>query len=220
MFSGIKNPFGNFVTGLSISDPERHVLSISASLKSEGLQAVWLVSPIVTPKNLSKLLFQRGWRYAEALPLMIADLDQICDHDALSNLMLHPVTDSRELALWIQLLAEGSAILPKVAELFGLVSSDRYRVFTAFLDGRPVGCCALTLHEGVAGIYCVCTLEKFRGRGIGTALTARPLRIARDLGYRIGTLQASKMGYPVYERLGFIDVGSTDLYVFSPTTAE
>ena len=35
------------------------------------------------------------------------------------------------------------------------------------------------------------------------ALTSRALLDAREMGFRIGTLRASDMGQPVYERLGF-----------------
>jgi GNAT superfamily N-acetyltransferase len=49
----------------------------------------------------------------------------------------------------------------------------------------------------------VATLPNVRGRGIGRALTIAALEAGRSLGYRIGVLQASDDGLPVYRRIGF-----------------
>ena len=39
--------------------------------------------------------------------------------------------------------------------------------------------------------------------GEGVALTLAPLLEARQMGYRIGVLQSSELGFPVYRRMGF-----------------
>jgi hypothetical protein len=35
------------------------------------------------------------------------------------------------------------------------------------------------------------------------------------MGYKIGILQASAMGYPVYQRLGFEDFGKLSVYLWN-----
>ena len=47
------------------------------------------------------------------------------------------------------------------------------------------------------------TPPEHRRRGYGEALTAAVLRAGRELGCTTGCLQASNMGKPVYERMGF-----------------
>ena len=91
--------------------------------------------------------------------------------------------------------AEVSYTAPKMA-----VDLDR---FAGWLDERIVGSAVLLDHCGVAGIYAVTTVDGYRRRGIGAALTAAALRAGRERGRRVGTLQASSMGRPVYRRMGF-----------------
>ncbi|HXQ37494.1 MAG TPA: hypothetical protein VN843_26015, partial [Anaerolineales bacterium] len=67
---------------------------------------------------------------------------------------------------------------------------------------------------GVAGIYNVTCIPEARGQGIGAAVTLASLLNGRELGYRVGILQASSMGRKVYQRLGFQDFGKLSVYLW------
>ncbi|MDX6481908.1 MAG: hypothetical protein QOG85_2418, partial [Gaiellaceae bacterium] len=60
--------------------------------------------------------------------------------------------------------------------------------------------------DGVTGVFNVATLPGHRGRGHGAALTARVVQDGFESGARLAFLQSSKLGHPVYRRLGFRDV--------------
>ena len=86
--------------------------------------------------------------------------------------------------------------------------SAPWQPYTGYLYGKAVASCLLFKGAGVAGLYAVGTLPEARGRGIGTAITLKPLQDARAQGYQVGVLFASRMGHPVYRRLGFQEVNN------------
>ena len=59
---------------------------------------------------------------------------------------------------------------------------------------------------GVGGIYNVEVREKFRRRGLGSALLHAALSQARDIGLRIAVLGATGMGHALYSRFNFREV--------------
>ena len=77
------------------------------------------------------------------------------------------------------------------------------RLYQARVDGEPASVLA-TVDEGDdCGIYLVGTLKGHRGRGLSGRLLQVALAEARQRGLRTSSLQATKLGYPVYERLGY-----------------
>ena len=86
----------------------------------------------------------------------------------------------------------------------GLIA-DNLIAFLAYLDGEPVGIAMTIVTDGVAGIYWVGSLGEARGKGIGRAVTAAATNAGLDLGADVASLQASPMGRPIYEAMGYRD---------------
>jgi len=75
--------------------------------------------------------------------------------------------------------------------------------FLVLLDGEPVGIAMTMVSHGVAGIYWVGSLEQARGKGLGRAVTVAATNAGFDLGADVASLQASSMGKPIYEAMGY-----------------
>lgn len=86
------------------------------------------------------------------------------------------------------------------------------RIYFAELDGEPVSTLGVWPHEADAVVIWVATVPEARNRGIARRLMAHALRNAREDGYETTTLQSSELGRPVYERLGYRDVGYAALW--------
>lgn len=78
--------------------------------------------------------------------------------------------------------------------------------FVARDHGEPVAAAMTMVKEGVAWIGWVATLPKARGHGLGRLATAIATRAGFALGARFASLEATKMGVPVYLGLGYREV--------------
>jgi predicted GNAT family acetyltransferase len=74
------------------------------------------------------------------------------------------------------------------------------RFWVGFVDGHPVATAAAHVASGVNNVEMVATLEGFRGRGYGAAVTWAATTADPSLP---AILIASDPGRPVYERLGY-----------------
>jgi GNAT superfamily N-acetyltransferase len=76
--------------------------------------------------------------------------------------------------------------------------------FVAHWDGRPVATTVTTVFEDVGWIAMVLVEKAVRGRGIGTRLVQHALGHLERRPVRTVRLDATPLGRPVYEGLGFV----------------
>ena len=85
-------------------------------------------------------------------------------------------------------------------------------LYQARVDGEPASVMG-TLDDGDdCGVYFVATLKEHRGKGLARRLMHVALAEARERGLRTSTLQATKLGYPVYERLGYEAICTLEMW--------
>jgi GNAT superfamily N-acetyltransferase len=77
--------------------------------------------------------------------------------------------------------------------------------FVAQWDGLPVGTTTTCIFDSVAWIAMVLVKMSHRGRGIGRALLEHALAYLDERGVVTVRLDATPLGQPVYERLGFVE---------------
>ena len=121
-----------------------------------------------------------------------------------AGLTIEEITDPDAVSRHASLAAEGfGAPAEELARLFSGRLLDVARVFVGSVDGTDVATAISMVTGDVAGIYSVATLEPHRSRGFGEALTWAAVAAGREAGCDVATLQASALGRPVYERMGF-----------------
>jgi GNAT superfamily N-acetyltransferase len=85
-----------------------------------------------------------------------------------------------------------------------LLAMEPAGCFLAEWDGQPVGTTCVTRFETIAWISMVLVDAAHRGRGIGTQLMRHALAWLDRCGTRTVRLDATPLGRPVYEKLGFV----------------
>ncbi|NJC96918.1 MAG: hypothetical protein FIB03_11385 [Anaerolineae bacterium] len=178
--------------------------------RSRGVDVfTWWLEPPVTPSNWKQALSEHGFGFLDDTPGMAVDLQALDESPkTVDGLEVRVAADEESLRTWVKVFVQGYGLPPEwespMHDLWLKLGPDLpMRNYLGYWHGEPVSNSTLFLGGGAAGIYCVATLREARGKGIGAALTLQPLLEARDMGYRIGVLQSSEMGFNVYKRMGF-----------------
>jgi GNAT superfamily N-acetyltransferase len=174
---------------------------LAHTYENAGIRA-WTVWVPEDDREAAALLEETG-HHLDATPMaMIADLSTLAEPHA-EELDWDAEADATVVAQinnhaygWTTGGGFGAA-MARFAEIDGL------RLYQARIDGEPV--CVLGAYDNGddCEIYFVATLAEHRGKGLARRLLHRALLEARGRGLAISNLQATKMGYPVYERLGY-----------------
>jgi ribosomal protein S18 acetylase RimI-like enzyme len=219
--TGLPDPLFNGVmtAHLAPGDVGRRVDDLLAEFRKRGLPLEWTVGSSTVPQDLGSDLRAKGLTHVLVVPGMATDLARLPDEPLPRNLTIERVESRRDLEAFLRIFTTSfridEALVPRLVDIEVDMSSDRQEKAVAFLgrmDGRAVASAELFASAGVAGLYSVGTLPAFRGRGLGRAMTVAALREGRDRGYRIGALQGTEPGVPVYRRLGFREHGRFEIY--------
>ncbi len=141
--------------------------------------------------------------------LMAAPLDEI-DLDAPAALELDEaagLTTALELNDRAYGFAPGSGFAGSLE-----AGPPGWRTYVARADGAPAACAIAIPAHGNCEITLVATVPAARGRGLAAGLMRLALREARADGCTTTTLEGSRLGEPVYARLGYRSLGRLGLW--------
>ena len=224
LVTGMPDHFMNLVvcTELPTEGTDELIKNTLSHFRSLNIQKLsWIADEGVPAMEIKKSLETHGLTFKESFAVeMAADLTTLQEHKSvLTNLEIVRVGNEKMLREWIHVASIGFGVPVEVEDVwfdffYDAACSHPFQTYLALWNGIPVGTSQLFTSAGVAGIYNVTCIPEARGQGIGTAITLAPLLEARKLGYCVGILQASSMGYKVYQRLGFQDYGKLSVYLW------
>lgn len=214
-------PLFNAISGARFAPGtvEQRAREVVAPYLTRGLPCLWWATPSGHAAELEPVLTGLGFA-SEPVPGMYVDLDGPVDPRLPDDTTIDAVGSDR-LDDLLPVFLDGYGIPHDFAPEFGtlfeeLVGGHGMLHVLASVDGRPLAGGSAWFTGDTAGLYNISTLEEARGRGLGYAVTAALMNLARDRGCTHAVLHASEMGRPVYERLGFVEVCQVPQFVWMP----
>lgn len=183
--------------------------------------ALWYWEDAADPVGLETL---RGFGlpHTERHVAMAAEVAQThvdaAPPDGLELRLAESAADRRAFGDVIAALFGASPEAPQVAAYYEQLShapADRFpalRLYLGLISGVPVATGTLFVGRETLGIYDIVTHDRYRRRGIGSAMFAHLLAEARAFPRRHVVLQASADGLGIYARAGFQPTGNVDTF--------
>jgi ribosomal protein S18 acetylase RimI-like enzyme len=201
-------PLFNGVIGMPTGgNLEASIAAVLEPFDAGGIRLLWALPTHETV--VVTALEGRGFAAGAGVPGMTIALADLPPFEVPANVVIEEVDGDPESlrdAATIALTTNGlppMSVDPYLEALDQLPERSTIRTFLAARDGAPLATSTLVSAAGVAGLYNVGTLPDARRTGLGRLVSVAAMVAGRDAGYRVGVLQSSPDGEPVYRAIGF-----------------
>jgi len=187
-----------------LADPQATLKEVVSFYDEKRLPFVVRMREGVDPKS-EMAAAALGVPYSDTVPGM-ALYPVPPPRGAVQGLNIERVSDSKRLRDYQRVAAEGFGMSVEFVERLmapAFLEVEGFESYLGTMDDEPVAVSSVFVDGAVAGVYNVATLQSHRRRGIGEAMTWRSVARGREAGCTVAVLEASEMGKPVYERMGF-----------------
>jgi GNAT superfamily N-acetyltransferase len=210
-FAGTESPVSQAIGfGLNGKVEDSDFDRLTEFFHSRNAPAAAEICPFVD-MSLYEKFASRGYRLLEVSNVLIKQIAKENAAAAKSSeaFAIRPAQPD-EAKLWTRTVAQGFAehfpVTPEMLDVMeGFFLGKNSRPFLALVDGEAAGGAAMTIHDGVCGLFGASTLPAHRGRGIQTALLAARIAVAANEGcdLAVSIAQPGSISHRNIERGGF-----------------
>ncbi|MFX1496165.1 MAG: GNAT family N-acetyltransferase [Promethearchaeota archaeon] len=185
-------------------DLNSEIIKVKTLIESSNSPNAWTLGPLSKPLNLGSKLEEVGFTKVYQQAGMVLYLQDLNNLELKSNELKVKLVDSwGMLQQWSNLVSLVFNIRIDQNLLKYLLNQTEALFYIGYSHGIPVSTLLLYLSSGVAGLHAVSTHPGYRNKGFGFLISGIALKEALKLGYKVGVLQASKMGERIYKKLRF-----------------
>jgi ribosomal protein S18 acetylase RimI-like enzyme len=160
-----------------------------------------------------------GFEKRASYPLMLANLNDLYLHQKKASIQVEQITAKDSIIhFWSELVSTAYSISSIEFKKFTdyLVSVQKFhdmKFYVGYFNNSPAATSMVIQRDNAVDIHWVGTLPAFRNKGLGHAVTVFALQeIATVNLSQPAILYASAMGKPLYEKIGFSEVGESYIY--------
>lgn len=190
------------------------VSDLTEKIKKDGYPKMLSLFRGDAPDNYREILESAGFKQG---------FDQAAMYGYLKDLKDFPkpkgegrLITADELEEWKQAMiigfGHGGTAAPGLYE--ALYSIENVHIYGWFADGKIVGTMMAVENGDITGLHEGTVLPEYRRQGIITALILQGARDFMPRGVEIASMQASAMGAPVYESVGFHETGFIETWIY------
>ncbi len=195
-------------------DPAAALEEARAVFRSRGHPFFGIEIEVGRHPRVEAAIRAAGLHRVESWPTMAVSIGLLPAESVLADVEIREVREEPDLEAVRTVEVATFGTPPEIAEGFvgrKMLLDERVRMFTAWIDGEPVGEASAYLLHDTVGIFGVGVVESARRRGIGAALTIRAARAFEDRT-DLAWLQPSDMARRMYEALGFLSVSRWEVW--------
>lgn len=166
---------------------------------------------------LINLLQVSGFQYKISYPAMARALEDLNAQDYAQGVRVEKI-NNQDLAPWIKIVCKAYSI-PATAQfkifidyLITRAGAEKVHCYIGYYNDTPAAASMVIDHDQSVGLHWVATLPEHRTKGLGHAVSHKPLVDAQEKGFSQAILLASEMGKPRYDKLGFKEFALYDVY--------
>ena len=211
--SRIPLPFFNCVIFYNLGPKilEKQIKDFIKFGRSKKTSLLWLIGPSSKPQSIDILLEVNSFRYDDHMISMAVELQDLKNNlKYIDGFEIEIVDNRKKLEKWVHTCLKGFdengknfSSIYEFERSLGYARTRPWVRFTGFIKGEAIATSAIFMGSEAAGLDNITTVPDWRNKGVGASMATYALRFSQSLGYNIGVLQASDMGYNLYCKLGF-----------------
>lgn len=212
--AGVPSESYNFIcrSRMAVSCLEQTISKALKPFRSSQLPVSWWISPSCHPDDLGSSLKAAGMTEMGSYTGMICSLEQLpTPVEPSGKIQLCRVQHPTALQSYARLIRDHTTPADKGAVPYfskgakaALRRHTPFRFYIAVQEGQAISGLTVYLGAGVAGLYQVATLPRWRRQGIASWLTLSALHDVFRAGWKTAVLQSTDHGEHLYRRIGFI----------------
>jgi GNAT superfamily N-acetyltransferase len=158
-----------------------------------------------------------GFKQVNAHAAMLANLTTMQATAYQADIRIEEVQTVQDLDSWIAIAAQSFTVdageFKKLIDyIFKYATPGTVHAYRALYNNMPVATSMVIKRGEIVSVHFVGTLDEYRGKGIGHAVTHKPLIDMHLQGAQWAILLASEMGKSIYEKMGFRQYATYNVY--------